>query len=106
MKIKAFLDSIERLRMRFIHPRQFLLVLSALVGLAAGFGAVIMKNLVHWIKEILISDFARDFQSLLYFIFPVFGILIVLLFIKYINKNPVGHGIPSVLFAISRKNGY
>lgn len=80
-------------------------MLSAFVGLAAGFGAVIMKNLVHWIKEILTSDFARDFQSLLYFIFPVFGILIVILFIKYINKNPVGHGIPTVLYAISRKNG-
>ena len=105
MKIRDFLDSINRLRTRYIHPRQFLLVLSGVVGLAAGIAAVIMKNLVHWIKEILTSDFARDFQSILYFIFPVFGILLVILFIKYINKNPVGHGIPTVLYAISKKNG-
>ncbi len=91
--------------MKYVHPRQFLLILSAFVGLAAGFGAVIMKNLVHFIKELVTSGYAKNFQSILYFVFPVFGILLVILFIRYINKNPVGHGIPSVLYAISKKNG-
>ncbi len=94
------------LRLRHIPKRQLILILSALVGLAAGAGAVIIKNMVHLLKEILTTGFAGSFQHYLYFIFPAAGILIAMLFIKYINRRPVQHGIPSVLYAISRNNGY
>jgi len=105
MKLAVFIDKINRLRSKYIQQRQFILILSAIIGIAVGFGAVIIKNLVHFIKELLTVGMIGSFQHYLYFILPVAGILLTVLFIRYINHRPVRHGIPSVLFAISKNNG-
>lgn len=105
MKGSLFFRRIIYFRTRYLQQRQFLYLLAALVGLAVGISAVVIKNLVHFIKEILTEGIAGDFQNYLYFVFPIAGILLTILFIKYINRRPVGHGIPSVLFAISKNNG-
>jgi chloride channel protein, CIC family len=105
MKLSVTLDKINQFRSRYIQQRQFILILSAVVGIAAGFAAVIIKNLVRVTKELLTVGLAGSFHHYLYFVFPIVGILIALLFIRYINRRPVRHGIPSVLFAISKNNG-
>lgn len=105
MKLSEVINRISRWRVKYIQQRQFLLILSAIVGLAVGFAAVIIKNLVHFIKELLTVGLAGNFQNYLYFIFPAAGILLTILFIRYINRRPVRHGIPSVLFAISKNRG-
>ncbi len=105
MKKSRFFSRLIYFRTRYLKQRQFIYLLAALVGLAVGISAVVIKNLVHFIKEILTEGIAGDFQNYLYFIFPLAGILLTILFIKYINRRPVGHGIPSVLFAISKNNG-
>ncbi|KPK83957.1 MAG: chloride channel protein [Bacteroides sp. SM23_62_1] len=91
-------------RLKNIGQRQFIMLLSALIGLGVGLAAVIIKNLVHFIQLLLTNELYKPYNYL-YFITPVIGILITVLFIKYINKRPVGHGIPSVLYAISKNNG-
>jgi CIC family chloride channel protein len=106
MKISAAINWIGRKRAKYIQQRQFLLILSALVGLAVGFSAVIIKNLVHFIKELLIVGTSGGFNKYLYFVFPIAGIFLTILFIRYINRRPVRHGIPSVLFAISKNRGH
>jgi len=93
------------LRFKHMGQRQFILILSALIGLLVGLGAVVIKNLVHLIQESLTVGLVQGFHHALYFIFPMIGILLVVVFIKYINKRPVQHGIPSVLHAISKHNG-
>ena len=93
------------LRFKHIGQRQFILILSAVIGLLVGLGAVIIKNLVHLIQQSLTVGLVEEFHHALYFIFPMIGILLVVVFIKYINKRPVQHGIPSVLHAISKHNG-
>ena len=92
------------LRIKHIGQRQFILILSAVIGLLVGLGAVVIKNLVHLIQELagLIAD---ETHVYLFLIFPSVGILLAVLFIKYINRKPVQHGIPGVLYAISKKNG-
>lgn len=92
------------MRVKSIGQRQFILILSALIGLGAGLVAVIIKNLVHFIQLLLADKFGQPYNYL-YFALPTLGILLTILFIKYINKRPVGHGIPSVLYAISKNNG-
>lgn len=91
-------------RLKSIGHRQLILILSALIGLGAGLAAVIIKNLVHFIQLLLTNVLYQPYHYL-YFITPVIGILLTILFIKYINKRPVGHGIPSVLYAISKNSG-
>ncbi len=105
MKLTWLPERIRHLQLRYIPKRQLILALSAIVGLAAGAAAVVIKNMVHLLKEVLTTGFAGNFQHYLYFVFPIAGLLIVMIFIKYINRRSVQHGIPSVLYAISRNNG-
>jgi len=92
-------------RVKHLSNQQFIFILSILVGLATGFSAVIIKNSVHFIQQFLAHGFAQDYYYYLYFIYPTIGIFLTVLFIKYFLKRPVGHGIPSTLYAISKRNG-
>lgn len=89
-----------------LSKRQLMGVLAALVGLAAGFAAVLLKNMVHFISHKLQSFSSNDYQNYIYIFAPVVGILLTIWFIKYILRRPVGHGVPGILHAISRSNGY
>ncbi len=82
-----------------------MIMLSVIIGLAVGFSAVVIKNSVYFIESLLTSGFAINYQNYLYFIYPAVGLLAVAIFIRYILKHRVGHGIPSVLYAISKNNG-
>ncbi|MBN2214962.1 MAG: chloride channel protein [Bacteroidales bacterium] len=87
-----------------ITDYQFTIFLSIIVGILVGFAAVIIKNFVRLIHELL-SVIASQESGYLYILYPLAGIFLVILFVKYINKNPVRHGIPSVLYSISKTNG-
>lgn len=86
-------------RYRHISERQFVLMLSVLVGFLAGLGAVILKSLA-----LLIQSGIEDYYSL-YFIFPIIGVLLVYLIKKYFIKRPMGHAISTTLYSISKKSG-
>jgi len=92
-------------RYQHISNRQFTNIASAVIGLLAGLGAVILKNLTHLIQNLLEGEFIKQMHQAFYFIFPIIGLLIVLLFIKYVIRKKVGHGIPSTLYAISKQKG-
>ena len=70
------------LRFKHIGERQFILILSAVIGLLVGLGAVVIKNLVHLIQQSLTVGLVQGFHHALYFIFPMIGILLVVVFIK------------------------
>jgi len=90
---------------KHISNKQFINISAAIIGLLAGLGAVTLKNLTHLIQELLEGEFIREIHQVFYFIFPIIGLLLVLLTIKYIIKKPIGHGIPSTLFSISKLKG-
>ena len=90
---------------KHIPDRQFIYILSIVIGLLAGLGAVALKNLTHFIQQLLEGEFIKNIHQAFYFIFPIIGLLFVFLTIKYIINNKVGHGIPSTLYAISKQKG-
>lgn len=92
-------------RLKHISDRQFMLILSVIIGLAVGLAAVVIKNSVHFISHLLTSGFAVQYQNYLYFAYPTIGILGAVVFIKFVLKKHVGHGIPGVLYAKSKNNG-
>lgn len=92
-------------RYKNISERQFLYVLSIVVGFLSGLGAVVLKYLTVSIEVWLESDFIKDYRYSLYFILPIIGIWLVYLVRKYLIKKPMGHGISTTLFAISKKSG-
>lgn len=90
---------------KHIPQRQFIYILSVLIGLLSGLGAVALKNLTHYIQHLLESEFIIEIHHAFYFIFPIIGLLLVLVTIKFIIHKKVGHGIPSTLYAISKLKG-
>jgi len=91
-------------RRNHISDSRFVMILSVIVGIAAGFGAVIIKRSVKMIEHLLTEGFAEDIQNYLYIIYPGIGLFFVVVFIKFILQKPVGHGVPNVLYAISKNS--
>lgn len=100
---KPLLSKFQVWRTNTITDKQLVIILSIVVGLLVGFAAVIIKNLVHIIQE-GVSLLVSHKRGSLFIVFPIIGLTLTVLFIKYINRNPVRHGIPGVLFAISKNN--
>ena len=105
MKFRALLKKFLIWRIRHISQRQFLYLLSILVGFTSGVGAVIMKNLTHFFQHLLEGNLVQYYHQAFYFVFPVIGLTLVYLIIRKVIRNKVSHGIPSTLFAISKKKG-
>lgn len=91
-------------RYKHMSERQFILLLSILVGFSSGLVAVFLKNMVHLIQMILGSEIVSQYEHYLFFIYPGIGVVLTVIFVKYVIKKRVGHGIPSTLFAISKKS--
>ena len=91
-------------RKKHIKQRQFILILSAIVGLAGGIVALILKSSVFYLHEHLLKGRSFDEYNLLVFIYPVIGITLTLIFTKYILHDTVKHNIASILYAISKRN--
>ncbi|MBL7471870.1 chloride channel protein [Robertkochia sediminum] len=90
---------------KHISDKNFIYILSVIVGLASGLVAVTLKNLTHFIEVLLDLSAVSDLHLAFYFIFPIIGFSITLLIIKYVIRHKVSHGIPSTLYAISKRKG-
>ncbi len=90
---------------KHISERQFVYILSILVGFLAGMGTVVLKNLTHYIRQLFELNFFKNHHHALYFIFPIIGLLLVYVIKQIWLKKHIGHGISSTLHAISKLNG-
>ena len=101
---KKWYQFLQWLRVHF-STRQKINMLAVVVGLASGIAAVILKNLVHIIAYWLQNLNGLLNLNYLYLIYPIIGIFLALMFMKYVIKKPSGHGVPGILFALSQKKG-
>ena len=93
-------------RIKHIADKQFIYLISIIIGFTSGAVAVIIKNLTHFIQVLLEGKLIKEYHTALSFIFPIIGITICYFVIRYIIRNKVSHGIPSTLFAISKRKGF
>ncbi|MFO7852814.1 MAG: chloride channel protein [Bacteroidota bacterium] len=105
MTKRRLIDRFLSWRKRNIGDRTFVIILSVVIGISAGMGAVIIKSLVRYIQKLLTLGFNLEHYNIFYLLLPVIGVLATLIFTRYILRQEVGHGIPAVLFAISKTNG-
>jgi CIC family chloride channel protein len=92
-------------RYKKISNKNFIYILSILVGLVAGLSSVALKNITHYIAMFFEKGAVQSYHSYLYFIFPFLGLLLVLLVKKFILRRNVGHGIPMALLSMSQQSG-
>ena len=89
-------------RVRHISERNFVLILSGIVGCLSGLAAVILKVTVHYIDGFLTEN-QRLWGNISYFaIFPPIGLLLTYLIARYLFKEKLGHGVTNILYAISK----
>jgi CIC family chloride channel protein len=105
MQKKTFLKQILIWRAKHISHRKFVYILSILVGITSGMAAVVLKNLTHFIQHLLQGNLIKYYPHAFYFLFPILGLTLVYFIAKYIVRNKVSHGIPSTLYAISKRKG-
>lgn len=91
-------------RVRHIKERQFIIILSILVGVVSGLAAVVLKNMVHFAHVLFTERLQLDSGSLLFLVYPFIGIVVTYLFVRYFVKEDISHGVTKVLYAISRNN--
>jgi CIC family chloride channel protein len=82
-----------------------MVILSIIIGFLVGMVAVVMKNLVYYLRQLLTSGFSVDYSNIQYAIYPAIGILLTIIFVKYLLRQEVRDGIPNVLYAISKQHG-
>ena len=90
-------------RIARIPEKQFLLILSFIVGIFSGIAAFLLKNLVHFVEVRLTSWFEVDSISYFYLIYPLLGIFLTVLFVRFFIKDDISHGISKILYSISRQ---
>lgn len=81
-------------------------MLSLLVGVLCGVAALVLKWLIHLISGFLTSHLAVTTGNYLFFIYPVLGIFITVLFVRYVVRDNISHGVTRVLYAISQNKSY
>ncbi len=91
---------------RHIKQRQLILALSLIIGLLSGGAAILLKNLTHFVEHRSQSLLFGDDHSKIVFILPIVGILITVLFVSYLLKQDIGHGVSKILFSISKRKGH
>ena len=92
-------------REKNIKEKRFILILSFLVGIFTAFAALILKVIIHWIQNFLTDNFNATEANYLYLVYPVVGIFLTGLFVRYVVKDDISHGVTKILYAISRRQG-
>lgn len=88
---------------KHISDRQMTLILAFVIGVLASVAGYFLHSIVHEIQILLTSGFEKNTYNLLFLLFPIVGIYLTSLFIKYVVRDNISHGITRVLYAISTK---
>lgn len=105
-RAKIFLKSLNKWRLAHLTDRRLMIVLAVPTGFLAGLAAVLIKFLTHTIRDFFfyLRTFDRN-VDLMFFILPAIGIFLTIIVIRYVIRREVGHGIPGLLYALSRNKG-
>ncbi|MCQ2350870.1 MAG: chloride channel protein [Paludibacteraceae bacterium] len=96
-------DRLINWREKSIPNDRFVLILSFIVGVLTSFAACILKQLIHLFQYLLTLNFSIYNENFLYLLYPAVGILLTALFVKYVVKDDISHGVTKILFAISQR---
>ena len=100
---KTLFQRLLEWREEHISERMFILVLAFLVGFFSAVAAFVLHGLINQIGALLTGSFDRSAANWLYLVYPVVGIFITSLFVRYVVKDNISHGITRILYAISSK---
>ena len=99
----TMMDMVLEWRDKHITDRQMTIILALFIGLFASVAAFIIHFIIKEIQVLLTAGFSTVTYNWLYLVFPVIGIFLTSLFVRYVVKDNISHGITRILYAISSK---
>ncbi|MCI6307335.1 MAG: chloride channel protein [Prevotella sp.] len=99
----TMMDMVLEWRDKHITDRQMTIILALFIGLFASVAAFILHFIIKEIQVLLTAGFSTVTYNWLYLVFPVIGIFLTSLFVRYVVKDNISHGITRILYAISSK---
>ena len=99
-KEESIMMRLLKWREEHISEAQCVIILALLTGIISGLAAVLLKRLIESISEMITSQLSISEGNFLYLITPVIGILIVGIYVRYVVKDNISHGVTQVLYAI------
>lgn len=103
MTMRDLFAFVLRWRRRHIGDNQFMLCISFLVGIFTAISGLVLKWIIGQIEHLLTHEFVVTNGNGLYLVYPVIGIFLTMLFIRYVVRDDISHGVTKILFAIARK---
>ena len=99
----SFIHRLIVWRERHVPEREMMLILAFFIGLFAAIAGYVLHGLIRQIQRLLTEGFTVSSHNWLYLVFPVIGILLTSLFVRYVVKDNISHGITRILYALSTK---
>ena len=97
----TMLHRLHEWRQEHISEKMFMIILALIVGFFAAVAAFVLHSIINQIVMLLTSQFDRTGANWLYLVYPVVGIYLTSLFVRYVVKDNISHGITRILYAIS-----
>jgi CIC family chloride channel protein len=101
MHANGIVSTFLRWRIKHVSNKNFVLILSVIVGVGAGLAAVTLKSAVHSIHHFLSGNDTLSFSDYWYITYPFIGLFITFLISHFIFKERLGHGISNILYIIN-----
>jgi len=100
----VYIRALDLWRKKKMSGVNFLILAAVIVGVLAGLAGALLRMLTHTIESYL-QNLQWDYKYYLFFIFPMIGILLTVLYVKYfIRKSKFEHGLSQLLYSISKKD--
>ena len=90
-------------RARHVSERMYMLILSVLVGAAAGLAAVLLKTCIRAQSEMLQSAVTEPNRVFALSLYPIIGITLTVLVTKYLLGGQLGRGIGPIIYSTARE---
>ena len=91
---------------RRLNDNQIMMILAVVVGICAGLATYLFEVLLYAIKNGLTNWFPVDSAHFLYLIYPIVGVILATLFVKYIVRDNIAEGVTRVLYAMSQRDSH
>ncbi len=106
MSLKKLYNNFLVWKTQNVKEKQIVLFVSFLIGIFTALAALLLKTLIHLIQHVLTSNFLTEGANYMYLIFPAVGILIAGLYVKYVVRDDISHGVTKILYAISQRKSF
>ncbi len=90
-------------RERHISEKQLVLILSFFVGAFAAFAAAVLKTFIHFVQHFVETYLVAGGHGFWYLVCPMIGLALAAVFVHYIVRDDISHGVTKILYAISQR---